>query len=112
MKLIGPYARVVLVAISLGFISTAHASHWFKVSNAADLQWLIDQSGKVYLRNLKSFDSTVMDCCYNYWIDLSTPAGKGMWSSLQLKIATSESVWISVDNTTSAGEISFIGDID
>jgi hypothetical protein len=105
--------RFLLVGVLLAICALpAHAAYWFRVPNANDLQWLLDSSQRVYLRNLSSFDGTVLGCCYNYWLDTNTPLGKSHWAALQVKIAMGESVWIAVSDQTQPGAIDFIADLD
>lgn len=53
-------------ALSLGMCSIAHATYWFRVADAGQIRWLLANDGNGYLRNLNSFDGSVLGCCYNY----------------------------------------------
>ena len=61
---------------------------------ASRLKYVVGSDSKVYLRNLNKFDSTVPSCCYNYWIDLTTPAGQAQWATLLVKIEEQRGEWI------------------
>ena len=103
---------VAFLGLGLSFLPRAVASHWFRVPDASQLRWLLDSSEHVYLRNLNSFDSTVLGCCYNYYLDLTTNLGRQQWASLQVRMANGSSVWISVNSQTQSGAIDFVADLD
>jgi hypothetical protein len=108
-KILSSFVFVLLGAAATG---NAWASYWFRVPDASQLQWMVDVNGKVWLRNLSSFDASVLGCCYNYHIDLNTAQGRGLWAALQLRMAQSQSVWISVPSQTTAGHIDFVANLD
>jgi len=82
----------------------ARADYWFKVTDASQIQYLTG-SPQIYLRNLNTFDSTVLGCCYNYWIDISTDAGKAAWATLLAKMQTQQPIWIYLASQTVAGSV-------
>ncbi len=100
--------RIMIAAVTLvvgaAFSLPARADYWFKVNDASQIQYLIG-SPQIYLRNLNAFDSSVLGCCYNYWIDVSTDGGKAQWATLLAKIEARESIWIYVSSQTVAGSV-------
>jgi hypothetical protein len=94
----GDMLRNVLVAACLlagsAYSLDARADYWFRVADAGQIQYLSDGGTRIYLRNLNSFDSSVLGCCYNYWIDVSTDAGKAAWAALLSKIEAQEHIWL------------------
>jgi len=96
-----------VLLIGTAFSLDARADYWFKVSDASQIQYLISGSGgnQVILRNLNSFDSTVLGCCYNYWIDLTSDGGKAMWATLLAKMEAREPIWVYVTSQTVGGPV-------
>jgi hypothetical protein len=94
-----------VLLIGTAFSLQARADYWFKVGDASQMQYLIDAGTRVYLRNLSTFDSTVLGCCYNYWIDLSTDGGKAEWATLLAKMESKEPIWVYVTSQTVAGAV-------
>jgi hypothetical protein len=93
-----------LLVLSAAFSIDARADYWFKVNDASQIQYLVG-SPQIYLRNLNTFDSTVLGCCYNYWIDVSTDAGKASWATLLAKMMTQQPIWIYISSQTVAGSV-------
>jgi hypothetical protein len=90
--------------IGMVFSLDARADYWFKVNDASQLTFLIGNP-QIYLRNLNSFDSSVLGCCYNYWVDISTDAGKASWATLLAKMQTQQPIWIYISSQTVAGSV-------
>jgi len=103
---------VAVLLIGTAFSLQARASYWFKVSDASQIQYIIANgtTEQIFLRNLSQFDATVLPCCYNYWIDLSTDAGRANWSLLLAKIQAGQSIWVFVPNQPATGAVYF-GDL-
>jgi hypothetical protein len=93
-----------LLVFGAAFSLDARADYWFKVNDASQIQYLIG-SPQIYLRNLNTFDSTVLGCCYNYWIDISTDGGKASWATLLAKIQSQQPIWIYITSQTVAGAV-------
>jgi hypothetical protein len=94
----------VFLFIGIAFSVDARADYWFKVNDASQIQYLIG-GPQIYLRNLNTFDSTVLGCCYNYWIDVSTDAGKATWATLLAKIQAQQPIWLYIASQTVAGSV-------
>lgn len=97
--------RNLLVAsgllIGTAFSLQARADYWFRVADASQIQYLTDGGSRIYLRNLNSFDATVLGCCYNYWIDVSNDAGKAAWATVLTKIEAKEHIWLYLAGSSS-----------
>jgi hypothetical protein len=96
--------------IGLGASVPALADYWFQVPDASQLKYVISVDGKVYLRNLNQFDSAVLGCCYNYWIDLTSSQGPAVWATLLAKIEAQQEIWIFVGSPTAASYV-YVGDL-
>lgn len=83
---------IAFLVLGVAFSLDARSDNWFKVNDASQIQYLIG-GPQIYLRNLNTFDSTVLGCCYNYWIDVSTDAGKAAWATLLAKMQAQQAVW-------------------
>jgi hypothetical protein len=99
---------VSLLLVGTTFSFQARADYWFRVSDASLIQYQIAPPSQVLLRNLNSFDSTVLGCCYNYWIDLSTDAGRAMWATLLTKMEAREPIWVWVTSQTAGGAVMIV----
>lgn len=73
----------VILALAMTAQTAAHAtSAVLTIDDASQLAFESDSNGKVYLRNLNQFDSAWSGCCFNYWLDTTTDAGKAQYSYL------------------------------
>lgn len=90
--------------------SSAQATDFVYVNNAANLHWQATPDGRVYFRNFSSFDATFLGCCYNYWLDTTTPAGKIMWSAILTKNATGKGIQIGVVSKASPSPVDYLGE--
>ena len=100
----------VLGLAGIGLSVPALADYWFHVPDASQLKYIVGADSKVYLRNLNQFDSTVLGCCYNYSIDLTTASGPATWATLLAKIEAQQGIWIFVGSQT-APSYAFVGDL-
>jgi hypothetical protein len=105
--------KLLLFVISWMVMASGAANaavYYVLVPDMSQLSWQMDPNGVVWFRNLNSFDSTVLGCCYNFSIDTTTAAGKSMWSAVLAKIETNQPLWLVLANgNTSPGPISYIG---
>jgi hypothetical protein len=105
--------RILGFALGLAGIGVsvpALADYWFHVPDASQLKYTIGADSKVYLRNLNQFDSTVLGCCFNYWIDLTSVQGPATWATLLAKIEAQQGIWIFVGSQT-APSYAYLGDL-
>src|ERR1700726_2900436 len=84
----------------IGVSVPALADYWFYVPDASQLKYTLGADSKVYLRNLSQFDSAVLGCCFNYWIDLTAVSGPATWATLLTKMQTQQGIWIFVGSPT------------
>jgi hypothetical protein len=52
------------------------------ITDASKIKFQADIGGKVYIRNLNEFDPTWAGCCYAFWIDTATDAGRAQLAVL------------------------------
>jgi hypothetical protein len=98
----------VFLVSGVAFSLEARADYWFKVNDASQIQYFVNStpnSTQIYLRNLNTFDSTVLGCCFNYWVDISTDLGKAIWATLLAKIQAQQPIWIYITSQTAAGPV-------
>lgn len=99
-----------LFAICVLFLyQPLHASDFLYIADASEIKWQITSTNKIYLRNLDSFDSSYLPCCYNYWIDASTDAGKSFYAALLARSAASQYIYIGVPDKATASALNYIG---
>lgn len=107
---------VIIATCTLVASGPAQAAvHYFRIADASQIQWLMQPdsgAARVYLRNLNQFDSSVLGCCYNYYIDLETTGGRAAWAALLSNAAQGKSIWVSVASQTQAGVIYFVANLD
>ena len=101
---------IALGLTSIGVSVPALADYWFHVPDASQLKYTIGADSKVYLRNLNQFDSAVLGCCFNYWIDLTAVSGPATWATLLTKIEAQQGIWIFVGSPT-APSYAYVGDL-
>ncbi len=101
--------RILALAFALACSFNAQAFGFAYVTNMAQLSWQMAPDGKVWLRNLDQFNGSFLGCCYNYWIDTTSPTGKAMWAAILLKIGTGQSLYLGLANPAQSGQIEYIG---
>lgn len=89
--------------------SSVFAEDWITVNDMSLLKWQMAPDGKVYFRNLNDFRPQALPCCYNYYVDTTTPAGKSVWSVILTKMASSQPLILGVPNLTQPGPITYLG---
>ena len=70
-----------VLAMALAWPSLSFAFDVLVVPDASAIKYAVDPTGIVYFRNLNEVDSTWAGCCGNFWINLNTEGGRGMYSS-------------------------------
>jgi hypothetical protein len=101
MEMLQKIVALSVLLLGTTFSPQSRADYWFKVNDASLIQFLNDGGTRIYLRNLDSFDSTVLGCCFNYWIDLSTDAGKAAWTTILERRRQHEEIWLYLVGTSS-----------
>lgn len=102
--------KPILFLLALIVGPAAQASDFLHIDDASQIQWQITSDNKVYLRNLSAFDASYLACCYNYWFDASTDAGKSFLSVLLAKAAAAQAIDIGVVDKTISSQVNFVGD--
>jgi len=107
--------RIVTAALfSLGLLasgSTAHAAaESLVVPDASVLQYGANNDAKVYIRNLNQVDGSWMGCCYNYWIDVSTDAGRAQFSAFLTARASHSRIVFFIADKTAISPFIMVGD--
>jgi hypothetical protein len=93
------------IALLLSF--NAYSFDYVYISDMSQLKWQLTTDGKVYLRNLSQFNAGFQGCCYIYWIDTSTPAGKAIWSAVLMKIGTAQPFYLGLEQQ--GGNVGHVG---
>jgi len=104
-------ALLYIASLVLMASGSANAATYFVlVPDMSALQWQIDTNGVVWLRNLSSFDSATLGCCYNYSVDPTTPARKVLWTAMQTRIALAQPMYLGLGNGAGVpGPITYAG---
>ena len=100
---------VIASLIAISFVYESRASDHLYIDDASQIRWLVNSSGRVYLRNLHTFDNTYLGCCYNYWINTSTEAGKIFFAVFLARVSAGQPIWISIPDKTVPNAVSNIG---
>jgi hypothetical protein len=105
-------ARQTLISLVLGGASVLAAPAWAVtnvfVPDASQLSYSTEPSGKVWIRNLNTFNSGVLGCCWNYSIDPTTPEGKNIWVVLLVAMSQAQSINLGVPDGQAPGAITFV----
>ena len=105
---------LLYVIFSMAMVSAAAQAqttvYFVLVPDMSQLSWQMDAGGTVWFRNLNTFDSSVLGCCYNFQLSTTDPQGKSLWSAILAKIETAQPLYLGLSNgNTSPGTISYIG---
>ena len=98
----------------IGALYTASAYSdptYIYVNDMSLVHYQLVADGKVYFRNLNSFNSAVTSCCYAFVLDTTTPFGKSAWSTILTKMATKQDLYLYVteSNPPTSGAPAKIG---
>jgi len=101
---------IKVLAAALLSLASVHASavEYAYLPDASKLTWQM-QGSKVFLRNLNEFKSSFLPCCYNFYIDTTTPTGKAQWATLLTKITAGQPIYIGVDDPAQIGPVTYLG---
>ena len=94
------------------FASVANAQEWIEVDDASRLLWQMTANGIVYFRNISEFNSAHDGCCYSYKLDVTTPGGKALWTTILAKMASHRRITLGFPSIGSSGNVqtlNFIG---
>ncbi len=103
------YSLILVLFLLLGLSAVeARADDPVTVNDMTQLSWQMDPSGKVWIWNLDSFDSSFLPCCYKYYIDTTTGVGKTQWSTVLAHTITGRHLTFYVSNKAQSGPITFL----
>jgi hypothetical protein len=101
--------RALAAFSAIGLLSgPALANDTLTVPDASQIKWGLT-GNRAYLRNLNDFDSSWIGCCYNYWIDLSTEGGRGMFSAFLTARASRSPIMLNVPSKTTGSVLDMLG---
>ena len=93
----------------LGAAGTAQASTFVGISDASQIYYQTTPDGKVYLRNLNTFSTQALGCCYNYYIDTTTPEGKALFPIFLSNVARGAPIILMIPDNQAPGAVSYGG---
>lgn len=102
--------RSVLVLLMLSFAPSLAQAEWIRITDVSLLRYQTGGDGRVFLRNLKDFDSRALDCCYSYWIDTTTIEGKLIWPLLVSLAAQGKGLSVRVPDGFASGAVNNVGE--
>jgi hypothetical protein len=98
------------ILAATGIIEVAHAGNiYVNVSDASQLSFLIDGTGRIYLRNINSFDANALPCCWSYWIDTTTQEGKNTYALILAYSAMGRGFRFDISDYTTPQQITWAG---
>lgn len=106
--LLGLLLRTVSIASALTVAATACADDGVSIADARNITWQI-AGDRVYVRNLSSFDSTFLPCCYNYYIDISSETGRAMFAAFLTSYSGGWRLTVYVSNKAISGPVTLLG---
>jgi hypothetical protein len=94
--------------------NAANALVWIQVNDASQIKYQTwgdpgTGAGRIYIRNMSQFDSSALGCCYNYYIDLTTPDGKAIFPIFLSAVARGSSLRFAIPDGYAAGPIIGMG---
>ena len=100
------FAATIILAMSA---LNAGAVDFVYVPDASKLFWQMDASGRVWFRNFNQFNGVFLGCCYNFYLDTASPAGKAEWATILLKMGGAQGLYFGVDSAAAVGPVIYIG---
>jgi len=98
------------IIASAAMIGSAHAANiYVSIPDASQLKFQLDASGRVYLRNINSFDANALPCCYSYWIDTTTQEGKNTYALILSFSAMGRGLYFNISDYTTPQAITWAG---
>lgn len=102
--------KIVFISILLLVTTFTYAEDWIEVYDMSLLKYQLSPTGLVYIRNLHKFNLAALNNnSYHYYIDTTTPAGKILWATVLVQIATSGKFTFGVVDITKGGPITYAG---
>ncbi|CAH7176585.1 conserved exported hypothetical protein [Vibrio chagasii] len=88
---------ITLLFLSSVFTSFANAEPvYIHVNDMSLVKYQATKDNKIYFRNLSQFNSDVTGCCYAFYLDISTDFGKAAWSTMLMKMASKQDLYLYV----------------
>lgn len=109
MSIASARMRALMAAAMVLTSMAASAQIYVRIPDASQIYYQTQADGHVYLRNVSSFDTHALGCCYNYWIDLNTQEGRGIFAALLSAASRNSVFWIAVPDGYTAGAITGSG---
>jgi hypothetical protein len=103
-------AKLFLAIIVLVAPALTHAYGWVYIADVSKVQYQLSPDGRLYFRNLNAFNSAVLGCCYNYWIDTNGVHGKNIYALFLSKQATGKGLILGVPDAGATGPIDYAGE--
>jgi len=102
------YLPVLIAAAAVSGPANA-ANIYVSVPDASQLKFQLDASGRIYLRNINTFDSNALPCCYSYWIDTTTQEGKNTYALILSFSAQGRGFYFDISDYTTPQAITWAG---
>ena len=100
----------IMFAASIAVPRNASAAAAFiHVIDMSQLQYQTFPDGRIYLRNLNTWDSQALIGNYNYYVDTTTVEGKNIYALMLAAIAQATPLWLGLSNGYLAGAVSYVG---
>ena len=101
----------IICIFGLMSVAPSKADDFVRISDASSLKWFqVNAGGQIYLRNLSDFDSAFLGCCFNYYIDLNSVAGRALWATMLVKMSAKQPIYLAVGSASAGGVIIYAGD--
>ena len=111
MKVMAGWLRPLLVAVTVfSPLHSAWSAVWVRVTDVSLLKYQTYPGGKVWFRNLRSFDGNALDSNYAYYIDTTTPEGKNIFALIIAASAQNRPLWFGLPDGYAAGEVQYVGE--
>lgn len=75
------------------------AAKYIYIDDMSKVQFQLLSNNEVYFRNLHAFDASVTGCCYAFRLDLNSEYGKNAWSTILMKMASKEKLYLHVSES-------------
>jgi hypothetical protein len=98
-----------LLTVLLPLWGVTRAATFVGVSDAGQLYYQTDPTGKVYFRNVNTFSTQALGCCYNYYIDTTTAEGKALFAIFLLDVGRAAPIIFLIPDNMAPGAVSFGG---
>ena len=98
-----------LLTVLLPTCEVTQAATFVSVSDASQLYYQTDPTGKVYFRNVNTFSALALGCCYNYYIDTTTAEGKALFAIFLFDVGRAAPIIFLIPDNMAPGAVSYGG---